>query len=408
VGAILQKSFSRLYVVLMLAPMVMALPFAMDTYVPALPHMASLFHASASTMQLTLTLFMLTAGLVQLVIGPVSDRYGRKPIAYAAMAVFALGCLLCALSDSVQALIFFRIIQALGCCGMMVVAFAIVRDLYRGVEGGQVYSLLNGIISFSPMFAPFIGSYLDIHYDWPATFFVLLLLVLWAWLNFRFAFSETSPKYKQRLGIQSLCVEYKHIISNRIFLFYTVATATALSYLYLFCSISPYIIIRDLHIPEAHYGFYFCFMGVSLFIGSVLSSFVVKYLGLYGTVMTGFMISLAGGLMMSAWYFLFGLTIVGFIWPMLLVGIGGTFILGAGSGASMEPFSQQAGAAAALGGGFRFFFAGTIGAAVITQDVTSTLPLALPAVCFNTVGLIVFFYFRRSLALAQDSTFTAP
>src|SRR3990167_8191307 len=98
----------------------------------------------------------------------------------------------------------------------------------------------------------------------------------------------------------------------------------------------------------------------------------------------------------TLWYWIGGLSINNFIWPMLLIGMGGTFGMGAGTGGAMEPFGTTAGAAAALGGSFRFLFAAMVGLVVIAENVSSTLPLAVPAILFSAIGLIIFF-FKRTL-----------
>jgi DHA1 family bicyclomycin/chloramphenicol resistance-like MFS transporter len=128
-----------------------------------------------------------------------------------------------------------------------------------------------------------------------------------------------------------------------------------------------------------------------------LSGAIVAKLGIYRTLLVGFLITLVGGIIMATWYFISGLTINNFIWPMLLIGIGGTFCMGAGSGGAMEPFSDNAGSAAALGGACRFLFSGIIGSFLIRNSIASTLPLAMPAIIFSILGLIIFTVFRRTL-----------
>ena len=177
-------NYSVRKLVLLLSPLVVGLAFAMDIYVPALPHISMLFDVSASQMQMTLTVFMLTAGLMQLIVGPLSDHYGRKLLCQMMIFVFALGTVLCSFAVSIETLILSRIVQAIGACGMMVVGFAIVRDVFSGVESAKVYSFLNGIIAFSPMFAPFIGGYLDVYYGWPSTFLALLVIAVIAFICF--------------------------------------------------------------------------------------------------------------------------------------------------------------------------------------------------------------------------------
>ncbi len=254
---------------LSLAPLVLALALAMDVYVPAIPSMSQIFHASDNIMLLTLSVFMMTSGLMQLVVGPLADSYGRRPTAFYSIHVFSLGCILCALSISPSMLIVSRIIQAIGASSMLVIGFAIVRDCFSGRKSAAVYSYLNGIISFSPMFAPFIGSYLDLTFGWQATFLSLLTLSLLAYGSLSFSLKETLPAEKRtNLHFRQSLITYKNIFTNKTFAIYNLATCFGLSYLYLFCALSPYLIIRDLNIPEAHYGLYFCFMGISFFIGS--------------------------------------------------------------------------------------------------------------------------------------------
>ena len=217
-----------------LAPMGLALPVAMDIYVPAIPHITHQFHTSTAVMQLTLNLFMLFSGIAQAFIGPVTDRYGRRTTSFSLIAIFIIGTLYCAMATNVTALIMGRLIQAFGSCGMLVLSFTIARDLFEGVKLAQCYSLLNGIISFSPMFAPFIGSYLDIHYGWPATFEALLIIAIVAFTHYFFLLKETWPQEKRVPINKKLITHYRTFSQNPIFLLYTMASAMGLSYLLYF------------------------------------------------------------------------------------------------------------------------------------------------------------------------------
>jgi len=392
------NNLSPIKLTFLLAPFVIALAMAMDVYVPAIPKLTELFKVSDNKMLLTLSVFMLVAGLMQLVVGPLSDSYGRKKIAYLAIIFFAIGCIVCAASVGHRTLILGRIIQSIGSCGMLVLGFTIVRDCFEGEESAKVYSYLNGIISFSPMFAPFIGSYLDIYFGWEMIFLSLLLIALLATISLTFFLPETqSPAKRVPLSLKTTMRQYREIFINPVFAIYNLGTCFGLSYLYLFCALSPYLIIRDLHIPEAEYGFYFFYMGISFFIGSVLCSQIVGRVGIYWTCIIGFIITLSGGIWMASWYLTYGLTLKGFIYPMLLVGIGGTFCMGAGQGGSMWPFGTVTGTAAALGGTLRFVFASVVGMTVIHDDVASTLPLGVPAIIFSIIGLVLFVLFKETL-----------
>ncbi|MBA2657041.1 MAG: multidrug effflux MFS transporter [Tatlockia sp.] len=374
--------------IIALTPMVLALPLAMDIYVPAIPHLSQEFQASDSQMLMTLNLFMLSAGFMQLIIGPVSDQFGRRKIAVLMSLCFAFGSIFCGLSSNVNELIAARIIQALGSCGMMVLGFAIVRDLYSGEQSAKAYSFLNGMISFSPIFATFIGAYLDLYFGWSSTFWALLLVAVPAIFTLGFWLDESLPIAQRKPLSLKIFAQYSQVIRNKDFAVYTMASSFGHCYFYLFCALSPYLIIRALEIPQTQYGFYFCFMGISILLGSFLGGIVVERIGIYKTCLLGYCLSFIGGLWMLVWYLTQGLSVHNFIDPMLLIGIGGSFCMGAGSGGAMAPFNEAKGVAAAAVGALRFLFAGLVGYFLISNTVNSTLPLAIPAVVFSIIGFI--------------------
>lgn len=395
------KIISARHLTLIMSPFVLALALAMDIYVPAIPKLTTFLNVPDTTMLLTLNLFMFTAGIMQLVIGPMSDSIGRRVTAYWVIFFFAIGCLICSFANSIIFLILGRIIQAIGSCGMMVLGFTVVRDCFEGSKSAAVYSYLNGIIAFSPMFAPFIGSYLDLLWGWRSTFLSLLLVALAAWVSACFFLPETLPKEKRStLLIRGVLVQYKKIFITPLFAIYNLVTCFGLVYLYLFCALSPYLIIRDLHVPEQEYGFYFCYMGFSFFFGSILCSQLVGRLGMYKTCVIGLVITLLGGVWMLVWHLESGLTLNGFTYPMLLVGIGGTFCMGAGNGGLMWPFEHHIGAAAALGGSLRYLLASVVGIFVLPANIQNTLPLAIPSIVFSVIGLTLFMCMAPML---QDS-----
>ena len=382
--------------IISLSPMVIAIAFSMDIYVPALPHLGVLFHASPRIMQLSLTLFMLASGLMQLIWGPISDQLGRKPTGWIAIGIFSVGCVLCTVANSAAALIVGRLVQATGASGMVVVGFSVVRDYYAGNQSARIYSYLNSMIAFSPLFAPSLGSFLDIHESWRMTFLVLLVLSVSAVIGYGIMTPESlAIKNRQPFELVPTARTYTLLLKSTLFSYYTLAICMGLSYLFLFCAISPYIILTDLHLPEAHYGLYFAFMGVSFFVGGLVGASLVTHIGIYKTVISGFVLSLLGGLLMTLWYLYNGLTINGFIYPMILIGMGGTFCMGAGSGGAMEAFPQHIGKAAALGGAARFIFACLLGNIVIGNQVSSPLPIAIPAILFSISGLIIFLFVAK-------------
>ena len=386
-----------------LFPLMLALPFGMDIFVPAVPHITSEFQTTDAIMQSTLNLFMITTGVMQLWIGPYSDRAGRLTPSLLCALCFAIGCVICALSTSISILITGRIIQAIGAGGLLMLGNAIARDLYAGEKLAKVYSGLNGVVAFSPLFAPFIGAYLDVYYGWQSTFWSLLLIPIMVVLIYCPILGETLGP-KKRLHTDSSIIEiYRGILSNQKFFYYTLSGCFGMSYFFIFCTMSPIIIIKLLHLPELVYGFYFAFMGTSFMIGSILCALVVGRAGIYKTCLIGFIISGIGGVWALIWHLIYGLSINNFVFPMLLMGIGGVFNMGAGGAGAMTPFGQISGYASALSQSMRFLYAGFLGI-LIANHIHSVLPLALPAIIHCLLGMMIFVYHPKTLEINKNTT----
>lgn len=385
-----------------LIPLMLALPFGMDIYVPAVPKITEFFHTSDAIMQATLNLFMLTSGLFQLFIGPISDSYGRLKTTLFCSFLFAVGCIMCAAAPTVSTLIVGRIIQASGASGLLMLGQAITRDLYNGTELAIAYCYLNGVVSFAPLFAPFIGSFLDVYYGWESTFICLLIIPIMTLFIYWPILGETLSSENMSKWDKKIFLEYFKVIKIPTFMPYSISSAIGMSYAFIFCTTSPVILIKILGVPVIKYGYYFAFMGISFLMGSLLSANLVKYIGIYQSVVLGFIISLIGGIWMFVWHCMTGLTINNFVWPMLIIGTGGIFTMGAATAGAMMPFTSNTGLASALCGSMRFIFAGFVGL-IIANHIHSSLPLAIPAILFSTFGLILFISNRKDLQIYETN-----
>jgi len=375
--------------VILLAPFVFSFAFAMDVYIPVVPLMKEYFHTSQANIQLTLSLFMFILGVGQLIMGPITDQYGRRRVLITEVIVFTLGSILCAAAPSLAILMIGRAIQAFGACGMMVVAFAIVRDKFSGNEGAKVYSFLNCGLAMSPLFAPIIGSYLAAWFNWRAEFIFLVIIGVLVVLLAILKIEETLVIEKRVKITSSVFKRYWKILINRTFITYAACTSAGLTIFFIFFSSSPYIIINLLHAPVKDFGYYFFTVGFTFFIGSLISGRIADNLGAYKTCVLGSAIMLVAGIMMLAWYFMSGLSTAGFLIPCMVAGIGGSFMMGAGVGGAMEPFGATAGSAAALVGCLQFLTSSALGSYVMTWPITSTIPLALTITCLSVIVLVV-------------------
>ncbi|MDF1795851.1 MAG: multidrug effflux MFS transporter [Coxiellaceae bacterium] len=381
---------SIVYVVTVLAPLVFSFALALDLYIPSVPDIAAVYRVSSSTVQLTLSLFMLMQGLGQLLFGPLSDRFGRKPIALVSAGLFILASIACGLSPNINDLIIARIFQAAGACGMTVVAFAMVRDLFEKEVSAKVYSYLNSTIAVSPLMAPIIGAYVAQWLGWRSNFYLLGLIGVGCFLLIALAMRETQlPRHKATLDF-SIFKRYWVIYSQRRFYPNVLMAGCAIAVFFSFFSISPFIIIKLLHVPETHFGYYFAVLGVVFLCGSITAGKMTPAVGVRRVLLSGVLLVLFGGLLMWGWGWLFGLSLSQFLVPLIFAGMGASFMAGSSAAMALEPFPEVAGTAASLLGATQFVFSSVVASIMMSVPITSAQPFSITV---TSVGVLsVFLY----------------
>ncbi|MEA5098591.1 MAG: MFS transporter, partial [Burkholderiaceae bacterium] len=168
--------FKKAPIFILVAFCLMMQSLSTDLYVASLPALGKAFDASPSIVQLTLSVFMVAFGFAQLIAGPLSDRFGRRPVLVFGLMLYVLASAACALSFSIWLLITARFFQALGCCASLIVARAIVRDAYAPEHGMQIMVRASSWLSVTPMLVPIIGAYLQVCFGWRGSFVLHTIL----------------------------------------------------------------------------------------------------------------------------------------------------------------------------------------------------------------------------------------
>ena len=388
-------------IILILSPLILAIAIPLDIYAPSIPEIREYFGVNQSVMQLTVSLFELITGVGQLVVGPLSDQIGRRKVVLASIFLLFLGSMICAFSFDMSWFIFGRVIQAMGSCGMMVTCFAIVRDLFSEKECGHVYSFLNSTISLSPLLVPVVGGYLAYFFNWRATFIFLGIIAVAIFVLAKKDINETLDPKNQRTLRKEFFLDYLQLFRNSQFCAYAFCSSAGLACFLTFFSSASYIIITLLKTPEQHFGFYFATIGISFFLSSLFCGHITKFLGAFRTVLIGGFLIFLSGLTMFFWYYHFGLSISGFMWPMMLMSLGGAFVMGAGAGGAISPFPEMAGTASALFGCLQFVFAFVVSQIVLHWKVKSTLPLSYTLIALGIASVLVMLLSYRKLKSAH-------
>jgi DHA1 family bicyclomycin/chloramphenicol resistance-like MFS transporter len=236
-----------LVVTLVLGGLTALPPLSMDMYLPALPQVTDVLHAPAATVQLTLTACLAGMALGQLVVGPLSDRWGRRRPLLAGMVIYVLATAVCAFATTAPLLIGFRLIQGLAGAAGIVISRAVVRDLYDGLAMARFFSTLQLISGVAPIIAPAIGGQILRLTDWRGVFAVctvigvLLTLVVWRRLH------ETLPPERRHKGeLKSTFGAMRVLLSDRVFAGYVLAGSFAFAALFTYVSASSFV-VQDIY-----------------------------------------------------------------------------------------------------------------------------------------------------------------
>ncbi|MCX4867456.1 multidrug effflux MFS transporter [Streptomyces sp. NBC_00257] len=231
-----------LLVTLVLGGLTALPPLSMDMYLPALPAVTESLHAPAATIQLTLTACLTGMALGQVVVGPMSDRWGRRRPLLLGMMIYVVATALCVFAPTTGLLIGFRLLQGLAGAAGIVIARAVVRDMYDGVEMARFFSTLMLISGVAPIVAPLIGGQVLRFTDWRGIFAVLtvvgvgLTLVVWKWLH------ETLPPQDRHTGgVGDALRTMRGLLSDRVFTGYMIAGSLAFATLFSYVSASPFV-----------------------------------------------------------------------------------------------------------------------------------------------------------------------
>ena len=274
-------------------------PFAIDSYLPALPAISADLQASASATKMTLTAFFAAFGLSQLVYGPVCDSLGRKPPLYFGLGLFVVGTLGCALAPSIAWLMGWRFIQGVGAASVMVIPRAIIRDLYTGVEATRMMSQIMLVISISPILAPTFGGWLILAFGWRAIFLFSIIVALASMTLTRVALPETLPPERRVAGdVATIFTNCRTLVGHRRFLGLTFIGAFGMASFFAFLSGSSFIYIKHFGLSPAQYGMAFGFNAIGFFAASQLSAPMSARFGAEQAIMMAVSGYLAGALLL--------------------------------------------------------------------------------------------------------------
>ena len=266
-------------------------PFTMQIFVPALPMVQREFDVSTGSAQLTFSVFVFVLGPSLLLYGPLSDRFGRRPVLVAGLVVFTLGTLLCWLAPTLGVLVAGRALQAMGSAAGLVITRALMSDLYgpRGMAAALSYTTMAMVVP--PMLAPIIGGMLVDTLGWRWIFAVMLAAAA-ATLVFcvRYLPEPPVPASRRQLGVVE---KFRRVLSRPRFHLFTLQAMLIAGMFYGFMAGSPYLMVNVLDRPATEFGLYFLFLAAGYIVGNYLSGRLSGRIGLDRMILIGAALALS-------------------------------------------------------------------------------------------------------------------
>jgi MFS transporter, DHA1 family, multidrug resistance protein len=375
-------------------------PLSMDMYLPSLPDIGRALNAPTAQVQLTISSYLLGFAVGQLLYGPISDRYGRRPVLLAALALYGIGAAGCALTQSIGALTAMRFVQALGGAGAIVLVRAVVRDLYSGVRAGRELSLMGSITAVAPMVAPVIGGVLQTFFGWRASFvFLVMFAGIVVFAAARFLPETLRQRTTGPFSLAEMAGLYRSVLAHRGFLAYLGILITAFSGLFAWVSGASIVMQSTRYgLTPAVFGITFAVCTLGFMAGTALAVRIVMRAGLDRTIGIGVVGMAAGGLTMATVVML-GLPHVAWLVVAMVIYLGGLGLaLPQAMAGALTPFPDRAGTASSLMGFAQQASAAVTAAVVGLYLEQSPWPVAGVVAAMGCLTFLIWVLTRRARA----------
>lgn len=367
---------------------------AIDIYLPSMPYMVGYFHTTEYYVQLSVTVYLLSFALSQIIYGPLADHWGRKPILIWGLTLFLVASLMCVFAHSINTLLLGRFLQGAGISAASVISRAIMRDLFEGKQLVKVASYTAMAWAIVPIVAPVLGGYFQTYFSWQMSFAFLSFFAVLLLFSILLKLPETGQikNQYQNFSWRQVINNYKVLLTNRVFMGHVLAVSCLYGIFVSFNVIGPFLLQLKLGLSPVAYGWTLVVISAGYFIGSYLNSKLSQKYPIRLIVKYGFVIALISciAILITPLLHLFNLSAVVTLMFIILLSIG--FIYANCIAGCMKPFPHIAGSAAALYGGI-VFLGGSMAGFVASHIANMTqLSLGYIILILTILALFMFFY----------------
>jgi len=380
----------------LLAVLGMLGPFSIDTYLPAFAGIAASLGATPLQMQQTLSAYLFGFAFMALFHGAISDSFGRRPVVLWGLAVFTLASVGCALSQSIGQLIFFRGLQGLSTGAGIVIARAVVRDMYPPHQAQKVMSQITIYFGAAPAIAPLLGGWLLIHSSWQAIFWFLTAIGMALWIaNYRLLPETLHLSQRQHFHVKNLLAGYWQLGADPRFFLLALASGIPFNGMFLYVLSAPVFLGKHLHLQPQQFFWCFLITIAGIMGGAWVSGRVAGKLSPKRQIRNGFVIMLCIGVVNLVANLVFTAHVAWALWPLGVFAFGWAMMVPAVTLLVLDLHPARRGMASSLQIFIGSTANGIVAGAVSPWVMHSTVALASASLCMMGVGLVAWMFIRR-------------
>lgn len=372
-------------------------PLAIDMYLPAMPSIAREFGVNAGTIQITLTAYTAGFAIGQLLHGPLSDSYGRKPVLLLGILFFAIAAAVIAMSDSIDALIWGRAAQGFAGAAAVVVIQAIVRDMFAKEDFARTMSFIILVMTIAPLLAPLVGGYLAVWFGWRSIFWLLALVAFAVIIATSLAIPETlKPENKQSFSLRASIRHFYTLFTTPQAFGLIFTGAFSFAGMFAFLTAGSFIYIELYDVEVANVGYLFSLNILLMMLMTTFNGKYVKKLGSHFLLRMGLTIQLVASLLLVLGQLL-DLGLWGVVIPVMLF-VSTISTVGSNSMALLlNEYPEMAGTVSSLAGSLKFGTGALVAAAVSLLPSGSAWPMVLMMAFCGLLSMTFYRYFAKEL-----------
>lgn len=362
---------------------------ATDIYLPVLPEITTYFNVSGNILQISISVYLYGLAISQLIYGPLSDKYGRKPVVFFGISIFTISSFIIIFAPNITVLLIARFMQAVGACSGITIGRVIIGEVYSKKETGRIFATIFPFIGLSPAIAPVIGGFINTYMGWRTIFGFLGIIGVILLMLVKFKLPETkNTAIKIYINPKAMLKTYIQLLTHRLFLGYALCPCFAYIVNFAYLSEAPFI-FHKYHLSAQTIGFLFITNSISYVIGNFISRLLITKFNLSRILLWGYICFISGGIVMVLLNFNINpdKIIFNLLTPCALLTFSMGFLLPLGSAGVIITFPQIAGYASGLLGFLQLVSAGLSSAFIGKISCDNPFYLSLYIISFTTLGL---------------------